>query len=118
MDKTFVAHVGLTAFGLAWVPQSIETVRAGRCGANLGFLLLVALGGVCLMIYAALNGDRVFGAINLMTTVDGVLNACYRLFPRLKPRADANPLRASAPTDAAPAASEKNGADNTFACWQ
>jgi lipid-A-disaccharide synthase-like uncharacterized protein len=82
MEKNLIAYVGLAAFGLAWIPQSVETVRSGRCGANLGFLLLGALGSVCLMVYAALNGDRVFVAINLMTTVGGVLNACYRVFPR------------------------------------
>ena len=85
MDKTIIAYIGLAAFGLAWVPQSVETIRSGRCGANLGFLLLGSLGSLCLMTYAALNGDRVFVAINLMTTVGGVLNSVYRVFPRTSP---------------------------------
>ena len=78
----WVGYVGLAAFGLAWIPQSLDTFKAGRCGANLGFLLLAALGSSSLMTYAVLRGDRIFVWINALTTIGALINAYYKVFPR------------------------------------
>jgi MtN3 and saliva related transmembrane protein len=79
----WIGYVGVVAFGLAWIPQSIETIREKRCGANLGFLLLGALGSVSLTLYAWVRGDAVFMAINALTSVGALLNAYYKLRPGL-----------------------------------
>lgn len=86
MPIQFVGYVGLVAFGLAWLPQSWETVRAGECGLNAAFLGLSALGSVALTAYAALRGDAVFGALNAMTSLGALVNIWYRVFPRRAPR--------------------------------
>ena len=78
----WIGYVGIVAFALAWVPQSLETVRAGRCEVNLSFLLLAALGSFSLMTYAALRHDLVFSSLNALTTAGALVNVFYRLFPR------------------------------------
>lgn len=77
-----IGAVGLAAFVAAWVPQSLETVREGRCGANRSFLALSAVGSLSLALYAASRGDAVFTALNALTTLGAALNAYYSFFPR------------------------------------
>ncbi|MBI3565011.1 MAG: lipid-A-disaccharide synthase N-terminal domain-containing protein [Elusimicrobia bacterium] len=86
MSTQIVGYVGLVAFALAWIPQSWETVSAGRCDLNPVFLGLSALGSAALTTYAALRGDVVFGTLNAMTTLGALVNAWYRVFPRRDPR--------------------------------
>lgn len=78
----WIGLIGVTAFALAWIPQSLETIRAGRCDVNLAFLLLAAVGSFSLMLYAFLRGDIVFSAVNLLTTLGALINVGYKLFPR------------------------------------
>lgn len=79
---TALGYVGLAAFALAWVPQSWETVRSGRCNVNLPFLLLSGAGSLALTLYAAARHDAVFSTLNALTTLGALLNAYFRLFPR------------------------------------
>lgn len=78
----WIGFVGVIAFALAWIPQSIDTIRAGRCEVNLAFLLLAALGSFSLMTYALLQGDVVFSVVNGLTTIGAFVNTFYKLFPR------------------------------------
>ncbi|HXG01539.1 MAG TPA: lipid-A-disaccharide synthase N-terminal domain-containing protein [Bacteroidota bacterium] len=78
----WIGLIGVIAFALAWIPQSLETIRAGRCDVNLAFLLLAAVGSLSLMLYAFLKGDIVFSAVNLLTTLGALINVVYKLFPR------------------------------------
>lgn len=78
----WIGFVGVIAFALAWIPQSLDTIKAGRCEVNLAFLLLAALGSVSLMLYAFLKGDLVFSCVNGLTTVGALINVFYKLFPR------------------------------------
>jgi lipid-A-disaccharide synthase-like uncharacterized protein len=80
----WIGYVGLAAFGLAWIPQSLETVKAGRCGANLSFLLLGALGSISMMSYAIFRGEQVFILVNVLTTSGALINAYYKFFPRIR----------------------------------
>lgn len=77
-----LGYIGLVAFALAWVPQSLETIRAGECGANAAFLAMSAVGSASLTAYAFSHGDRVFFILNAMTTAGALLNTWYRAFPR------------------------------------
>ena len=76
------ALVGVAAFAVAWIPQSIETVKAGRCEVNPLFLLLSMTGSLALMLYALLKGDAVFSTVNGLTTLGALVNVYYRRFPR------------------------------------
>lgn len=74
--------LGLGAFALAWIPQCLETARAGRCGANRAFLSLSALGSLSLACYALGRGDAVFSGLNVLTTAGAAMNLWFSVFPR------------------------------------
>ena len=76
------AYVGLAAFAVAWVPQSIDTIKAGRCEVNALFLFLSMTGSVALMLYALMRGDTVFSTVNGLTTLGALVNIYYRRYPR------------------------------------
>lgn len=82
MSAHWIGYVGLISFALAWIPQCIDTVRAGHCPANRSFLLLAAIGSVSLTAYAVADGNLVFSALNALTTLGASLNLYYSVFPR------------------------------------
>ncbi len=82
-----IGYAGVVAFALAWIPQSLETVRAGACRVNRVFLWLSTVGSAALAAYSFLMHDPVFSILNVMTTVGALVNVYYREFPR--PGADA-----------------------------
>ena len=84
-----IGYIGLVAITLCWVPQSIETVRAGRCDVNILFLVLSALGSAALTLYAVLRNDPVFWILNSLTALGALLNLFYKFFPRRKHEAPA-----------------------------
>ncbi|GJQ21383.1 MAG: hypothetical protein HBSIN02_17380 [Bacteroidia bacterium] len=78
----WIGSIGVAALVLCWIPQSVETIRSGRCTVNLAFLLLSAIGSICLALYAVSLGDPVFSVLNVITTSGAALNIYYKLFPR------------------------------------
>jgi lipid-A-disaccharide synthase-like uncharacterized protein len=78
----WIGYAGLTALTLCWIPQSIETIKRGRCPVNLTFLILSSLGSLTLVIYAWSLGDPVFTILNTLTTLGAALNVFYKIFPR------------------------------------
>jgi lipid-A-disaccharide synthase-like uncharacterized protein len=78
----WIGYLGLTAFALCWIPQSIDTIKRGICPVNLTFLLLSCLGSSSLAIYAWSLGDPVFTLLNTLTALGAALNIFYKLFPR------------------------------------
>lgn len=81
----WIGYVGLTALVLCWIPQSLDTIRLGRCPVNLLFLILSAVGSSSLALYALSLGDPVFSILNIITTAGAGFNIYYRLFPRKQP---------------------------------
>lgn len=77
----WVGYLGVAAFALAWIPQSLETIKAGVCRVNLSFLLLSALGSLSLMAYAMALHDKVFMILNFLTSIGALINVYYRLAP-------------------------------------
>ena len=78
----WIGYVGLAAFVFAWIPQSVETVRAGRCTVNTIFLGLSGFGSIALVVYAVGRHDMVFSILNSLTTVGAFVNLYYKLRPR------------------------------------
>ena len=78
----WIGYVGLTSLALCWIPQSIETIKQGRCTVNLTFLTLSALGSFSLAIYAVSLGDPIFTILNCLTTLGAGINIFYKFFPR------------------------------------
>lgn len=78
----WIGYIGLTALALCWIPQSIETIKRGRCPVNLTFLILSSVGSFTLALYAWGLGDPVFTILNTLTTLGAALNIFYKIFPR------------------------------------
>lgn len=78
----WIGYVGLLALTLAWVPQSMDTIRVGRCDVNFTFLLLACIGSLSLMLYAIYLHDPIFSILNALTTIGALINIYYKLFPR------------------------------------
>lgn len=83
MPERFVGYIGLVAFALAWIPQSLDTIKAGHCSANRTFLILAAVGSLSLTVYALQNRDPVFSSLNALTTAGALVNLYYSLWPRV-----------------------------------
>ncbi len=77
-----IGYLGLICFALAWIPQSLETIKAGRCTVNRSFLALSAVGSLALTLYALSHGDTVFSTLNALTTIGAATNIYYSFFPR------------------------------------
>jgi lipid-A-disaccharide synthase-like uncharacterized protein len=82
MNFQWIGYIGLAALVLCWIPQSIETIKLGRCPVNFSFLVLSAIGSLSLAIYALSLQDPVFSVLNIITTGGAALNIFYKLFPR------------------------------------
>ena len=78
----WLAYVGLMALAVCWIPQSLDTIKQGRCPVNLGFLILSLFGSVILAAYAWTLGNHVFTILNTLTTLGAAINLFYKLFPR------------------------------------
>ncbi len=79
---TIIGYLGLALVAICWLPQTIETIKLGQCGANTQFLVLSALGSVCLTVYAIDRGDVVFSVLNSLTALGGGINLYYKIWPR------------------------------------
>jgi lipid-A-disaccharide synthase-like uncharacterized protein len=80
-----LGYIGLSAIILCWVPQTIETLKAGRCGINKWFLILSLVGNVSLSLYALQRNDVIFFALNSLASVGSLVNGYYKFFPRHTP---------------------------------
>ena len=78
----WIGYFGLSCLVLCWIPQSIDTIKLGRCPINLTFLLFTALGSLSLAMYALSLGNPVFTVLNSLTTLGTIINIIYKLFPR------------------------------------
>jgi hypothetical protein len=79
----WLGYVGLATLVVSWIPQSIETMKLGKCSVNIGFLILVLVGNVSLAASAFSIHDHVFFLLNSVSTIGVVLNLYYKLFPRI-----------------------------------
>ena len=77
-----IGYIGLALVVTCWIPQSVETIKLGRCPINLWFLILNVVGSACLTYYAIGLGDSIFGILNGFITLGSLLNLYYKLFPR------------------------------------
>jgi uncharacterized protein with PQ loop repeat len=78
----YIGYLGLISLTISWLPQSIETIKQGKSGINIMFLVLVGLGSTCLGIYAMSIGNTVFSILNFISTTGALLNIYYKIFQR------------------------------------
>ena len=84
MDIQLLGWIGFGILVLAWVPQTWDTIKDGYCSTNLVFIILYAVASLLLTIYALLQHDYVFTALNGLLTIGSSINMYYKLFPRNK----------------------------------
>lgn len=81
---TGVELLGWLGFGLlitAWVPQTWDTIKAGRTDMNMIFILLYVTSSLLLTIYSVLTVDYVFITLNALLTIGSGINLFYKLKP-------------------------------------
>ena len=78
-----IGLLGLLCIAAAWIPQTVKTIREKRCDIGKSFLILYILGSISLTVYSILNFDPIFLALNLLATIQSVINFYYKLFPNL-----------------------------------
>ena len=79
----FFGLVGLCCIAAAWIPQTVKTIREKRCDIGKAFLVLYIFGSISLTVYSSLNFDPIFLALNLLATIQSLINFYYKLFPKL-----------------------------------
>lgn len=80
--QEIVGWAGLVLLIVAWVPQTWDTIKAGKTEMNLVFILLYALSSALLTLYAIFNDDTVFLVLNGLLTFGSGINLFYKFFPR------------------------------------
>ena len=81
----WVEILGWTGFAIlimAWIPQTLDTIKAGRTDINIAFILMYVFSSLLLTIYSILESDNVFIALNGLLTIGSGINLFYKLFPR------------------------------------
>lgn len=82
---TGIELLGWLGFGvliIAWVPQTWDTIKAGRTSLNMTFIILYFTSSLCLTVYSTLTGDNVFTALNGLLTIGSGINMYFKLFPK------------------------------------
>ncbi len=80
--QNFIGVLGLCCIAVAWIPQTIKTIRAQRCDLGRPFLILYITGSISLTIYSILNFDPIYLTLNSLATAQSVVNFYYNLFPK------------------------------------
>lgn len=77
--------LGWTGFAIlimAWIPQTMDTIKAGKTDMNIAFILMYVISSLLLTIYSILENDHVFITLNALLTIGSGINLYYKLFPR------------------------------------
>lgn len=73
---------GFAILILAWIPQTWETIKAGKTEMNIAFILMYAVSSMLLTVYSVLENDTVFTTLNALLTLGSGINLFYKIFPR------------------------------------
>ena len=77
-----IGWAGFILLVTAWVPQTIDTIKTGKTDINIIFIILYVLSSILLTVYAFLNVDHIFIALNGILTLGSSINLFYKLKPR------------------------------------
>lgn len=78
----WIGWIGLLLLLLAWVPQTWDTIKAGKTPVNLLFIILYFVSSATLAVYAFLSSDPVFLVLNGLLTIGSGINLYYKIWPR------------------------------------
>lgn len=72
-----IGIVGMFCIVVAWIPQTLRTIKTKRTGMEQKFLWLYLIGSTALMTYAIAINDFVFTALNGIAVIFDVTNIYY-----------------------------------------
>lgn len=84
VEPYYIGLAGLVLLLIAWIPETIKTIKEKESPIELKFSFVYALGSASLMTYAYLLGDLIFTVLNLLTTLMALLNVYYGVKKRGK----------------------------------
>jgi len=73
----FVGVLGAVLLLIAWIPQTLRTIRTRRTGMEPKFLYIYFFGNLLLTAYAFLVSDRVFFVLNAALVLVAGINVYY-----------------------------------------
>jgi len=79
MDLSLLGLAGLTLLVLAWIPQTVETVRRRHSGLVWQFDALYAAGSLVLAYYSLLINDLVFTLLNSLAAYMALIGLYYKV---------------------------------------
>lgn len=82
---SYIEILGWSGFAIlimAWIPQTYDTIKAGRTDMNIAFILMYFASSLLLTIYSFLENDSVFITLNALLSIGSGINLFYKLFPR------------------------------------
>ncbi len=82
VDYAWIGIAGLALLVIAWVPETLTTIRERKSPLDLKFSLVYTFGSLGLMIYALLIHDWIFTLLNTLTTLMALLNVYYKINQR------------------------------------
>jgi len=78
MDWSWLGLAGLALLVAAWIPQSVETIRARRSALDWRFTLLYLLGSGLLTFYSILIKDLVFALLNFLAACMAAMGLYFK----------------------------------------
>ncbi len=77
-----IGLLGLCCIAAAWIPQTLKTIREKQCNIGKTFLVLYIIGSISLTVYSTLNFDPIYLILNLLASVQSIVNLYYAVFPK------------------------------------
>ena len=80
MTFNIVGIVGLAILAIAWIPQTVETIRKRKSYLSFRFALLYLSGSFILAIYSVIIKDTIFLILNIILIVMASINLYIEFF--------------------------------------
>ena len=77
-----IGLIGGVCIVLAFIPETIKTIKKGKVEISYSFLILYLIGSASLTYYAFILKDSVFMALNGLLVVESLINLYYKVSPR------------------------------------
>ena len=74
-----VGLAGAILIVIAWIPETIHTIRAKKSGLEIHFAVIYVIAAILLTIYSILILDFVFIFLNSIAAILGAINSYYTL---------------------------------------
>ena len=84
MDWSLLGLAGMAMVVLAWIPQTIETVRRRHSGLSWQFDVLYVAGALALTYYSISVNDLVFTLLNSMAAYMAAIGLYYKIAEVMK----------------------------------